>query len=143
MKISEVFEVERAILECGNLTAAKLGYGLSRNFSRLKEVTDSARKQIETKDSEVKKYLATPSGKNKDELKAELSPEHLAEAERIESMHKELMESETEIDWYKIKLSDVPGMSEGDDPEKGVLPLAYLELFLQVGIIDDSENQGE
>ena len=142
--IGKVFEVEAAIKQISGLTAGKLGYGLARNLIRLKEIVDPAREQCKTEVQEVQKYLqesAPLQTQQKNALKEKLSDEHKMELQRIEDTQEDLLKEETTVDWYKIKLAAIPGMKDDDAPEKGVLPLAYLSLFLEVGMIDDSEEE--
>lgn len=142
--IGKVFEVESAINQVAGLTAGKLGYALARNLNRAKDVTDAARKQLNTDIEELNKYLRDTVRKTKEEkeaLKSELSDEHRAELDRLEKAQDDLLKEETEINWYKIKLTNIPGMGEDDAPEKGILPVAFFALFLGVGLIDDSEDK--
>jgi hypothetical protein len=133
--IGQVFAVEAASKQISNLTAGKLGYCLARNLIKTKSIIEPARKQCISEIPEVQAYL-TSANLNKENL----SEEHLKEVERIESLEKELLAMPADIDWYRIKIKDVPGMKEDDPPEKGVLPMAIFTLLLDVGIIDDTED---
>jgi hypothetical protein len=142
IKLNNAMDVEQAIQRLANLTAGKLSYGLARNMMKLKDVLLPARDQCKTENEQVKKYLNIRGQKISEAelLLSEMSEESLAELERIDKIWKELLETEVEIDWHKIKLADVPGMRDGDDSEKGIIPVAFFAVLLDAGIIDDSSE---
>lgn len=133
--IGQVFTVENVIAQIGDLRAGKLGYCLARNAIKAREVTKPAREQCKSEIKEINDFLAS-----KERDIESLSEEHRAELDRIDETEKKLLAMDADIEWYKIKLSDVPGMKDDDPPEKGVLPMAFFTLLLEVGIIDDTEE---
>lgn len=145
MTIKKIFEVEQTIIKCGDITAGKLAYGLSRNKCIAGDALKETRKKLDSSMA-VKKYFVEIQGKSLEDVEKKYSelPEELkAEVDHYKETEKEELEKEVEVAWYKIPLSSIPGMGEDDPADSGVLPMAYFDLFLEVGIIDDNEPDKE
>jgi hypothetical protein len=88
--------------------------------------------------------IQKPEGKTPEQLEAAIDAlkdkySIREELDALVAKEVELLAMETEIDWYEIKLTDIPGLGDDDSTASGVLPLAVLSLLMEVGIISEEK----
>lgn len=146
LKTSKIFEVQNMINGVGGITAGKLGYALSRNAVRVEEVTKAVVDQLkgskELQAWRIKRQQISATVKNYEEAEAQIealkdSMKVRDEITALEEKERELLDMETEVDWFDVPLSYIPGMAENDSNKEGVLPLAAMKLFFAAGMIVD------